>query len=72
VVIYNQVVKALNSNFSERKAMALLYKLEQTTIQLVKIQQKVIELIKEFKEKFLPDFRWFWRYDLICKSYDLM
>lgn len=36
--------------------MALLYKLEQATTQLVKIQQKVIELIKEFKEKFLPDF----------------
>jgi len=49
---YNQIVKALNSNFSEKKAMAFLYKLEQATIQLVEIQQKAIELTKEFEEKF--------------------
>ncbi|MDR2949738.1 MAG: hypothetical protein LBV71_11075 [Prevotella sp.] len=52
-VNYNQVVKALNSNFSEKKAMALLYKLEQATIKLVQIQQKAIELTKEFGEKYL-------------------
>ncbi len=51
-VNYNQIVKSLNSNFSEKKAMALLYKLEQATIQLVKIQQKAIELTKEFNEKY--------------------
>jgi len=50
---YNQIVKALNSNFSEKKAMVFLYKLEQVTIQLVKIQQKAIELTKEFEEKFV-------------------
>ncbi len=52
-VNYNQAVKALNSNFSEMKAMALLYKLEQATIKLVQIQQKAIELTKEFDEKYL-------------------
>ena len=51
-VNYNQAVKALNSNFSERKAMALLYKLEQATIKLVQIQQKAIELTEEFNEKY--------------------
>lgn len=56
-VNYNQVVKALNSNFSERKAMALLYKLEQATIKLIHIQQKAIELTKEFGENFLPNFK---------------
>ena len=30
-VNYNQVVKALNSNFSEKKALAFLYKLEKAT-----------------------------------------
>jgi len=42
----------LNSNFSEKKAMAFLYKLEQATIRLVEIQQKVFELTKEFEEKY--------------------
>ncbi|MBB4037878.1 hypothetical protein GGR21_003799 [Dysgonomonas hofstadii] len=51
-VNYNQAVKALNSNFSERKAMVLLYKLEQATIKLVQIQQKAIELTKEFNDNF--------------------
>lgn len=33
--------------------MARLYKLEQATIKLVQIQQKAIELTKEFNEKYL-------------------
>ena len=32
---YNQVVKELRCHFSEKKAMALLYKLESCTIELV-------------------------------------
>jgi hypothetical protein len=31
-VNYNQVVKELHSNFSEKKALALLYKLEKATV----------------------------------------
>ena len=34
-VNYNQVVKALKSSFSEKKALAFLYKLEQETRKLV-------------------------------------
>ena len=34
---YNQVVKELRLHFSEKKAMALLYKLEQQTVELVKL-----------------------------------
>ena len=34
---YNQVVKELRSHFSEKKAMALLYKLERQTVELVKL-----------------------------------
>ena len=33
-VNYHQVVKALNTNFSEKKALAFLYKLEKATIEL--------------------------------------
>lgn len=52
-VNYNQVVKELHSNFSEKKALALLYKLEKTTIELVEIGKKIQELSEEFREKFV-------------------
>ncbi len=37
---YNQVVKELRLHFSEKKAMALLYKLEQHTVELVKLSRR--------------------------------
>ena len=37
----------------EKKALAFLYKLEKATIELVAINQKVIDLTKEFEEKHL-------------------
>ena len=52
-VNYNQVVKELHSNFSEKKALALLYKLEKTTIDLVEIGKKILELSEDFKEQWL-------------------
>ena len=52
-VNYNQVVKELHSNFSEKKALALLYKLEKVTVELVEIGKKIQELSEEFKEKWL-------------------
>ena len=52
-VNYNQVVKELHSNFSEKKALALLYKLEKATIELVEIGKKIQELSEEFKQKWL-------------------
>ena len=48
---YNQVVKELRSHFSEKKAMALLYKLEQQTVELVKLSRKIVELSREMQEK---------------------
>ena len=48
---YNQVVKELRIHFSEKKAMALLYKLEQHTIELVKLSQKIVELSRELEAK---------------------
>jgi len=49
---YNQTVKALKSNFSEKKAMALLYKLEKATIELVELQRKISAQIEEFERKY--------------------
>ena len=50
---YNQIVKLLNTNFSEKKALAYLYKLEKETIELVKTTQEIIRLTQEFEKKYL-------------------
>jgi hypothetical protein len=52
-VNYNQVVKELHSNFSEKKALALLYKLEKITIDLVEIGKRIVELSEDFQENYL-------------------
>lgn len=41
---YNQIVKLLNSNFSEKKALAYLYKLEKQTIEFVQLTKEIIRL----------------------------
>lgn len=46
---YNQVVKELKSHFSEKKAMALLYKLEKCTLELVAISHDIVQLTKDFE-----------------------
>ena len=48
---YNQVVKELRCHFSEKKAMALLYKLEGQTVELVKLSRRIVELSKELEAK---------------------
>lgn len=53
-VNYNQVVKELHSTFSEKKALSLLYKLEQQTVVLSRIGREVLTLCEEFKGRFLP------------------
>ena len=53
-VNYNQVVKALHSNFSEKKALAFLYKLEKATTELVMLNRQVIDLTNECRELWLP------------------
>ena len=52
-VNYNQVVKALNANFSEKKALAFLYKLEKATIALANLNRQIIELTREFETRWL-------------------
>ena len=48
---YNQTLKELKSHFSERRAAALVYKLEKYMMQLVQIITKVVELTNEYKER---------------------
>lgn len=50
---YNQVVKALKTNFSEKRAIALLIQLEKNTKELAEIFQKIIELTNELEQKWL-------------------
>ena len=51
-VNYNQVVKMLYNNFSEKKAAAFLYKLEKNTLKMVEIFKKVIEITEEFNRQY--------------------
>lgn len=50
---YNQVVKILYRNFSEKKASAYLYKLEKQTAEMAVLCQKIIGLTEEFEAKYL-------------------
>lgn len=52
-VNYNQVVKLLYRNFSEKKAAAYLYKLEKQTAEMAVLCQKIIQLIDEFEANHL-------------------
>ncbi|WP_348799877.1 conjugal transfer protein MobA [Flavobacterium adhaerens] len=52
-VNYNQVVKILHRNFSEKKALAYLYKLEKQTAEFAVLSKKIIQLTEEFEEKHL-------------------
>ncbi len=47
-VNYNQAVVALKVNFDERKALAMLYRLESETMKLVALSRQVLELTEEF------------------------
>ncbi len=48
---YNQVVKILYRNFSERKAAAYLYKLEKQTIELAKLTKEITDKIQSLEGK---------------------
>jgi len=49
---YNQVVKELRLHFfREKRRMALLYKLEQQTVELVKLSRQIVELSREMEAK---------------------
>jgi len=50
---YNQIVKLLNANFSEKKASAYLFKLEKKTKEMKELLLKVLILTEEFEKKYL-------------------
>ena len=52
-VNYNQVTKELHIHFSEKKALAMLYKLEKATLELVELSRKIIELSQMFESQWL-------------------
>ena len=52
-VNYNQTVKAIKTNFSEKRALVLLRQLEKATFELVATNKKVMELTGEFEKKHL-------------------
>lgn len=52
-VNYNQVTKAIKNNFSEKKALVFLGQLEKVTLELVAVNKQVMDLTREFEEKWL-------------------
>lgn len=51
-VNYNQLIKALKSNFTEKKAYAFIQKLHKETMKLTAIHEQVLALAQEFKEQY--------------------
>jgi hypothetical protein len=52
-VNYNQIVKLLYRNFSDKKAAAYLYKLEKQTAEMARLCQQIIQLTGEFEKKYI-------------------
>lgn len=50
---YNQVVKAVKTNFGDKRAFVLLRKLEKETVELVVVSRRIVALINEYREKYL-------------------
>ena len=48
---YNQTLKELKNHFSERRAAALVYKLEKNMMQLVQIMHEVVELTNRYENR---------------------
>ena len=56
-VEYALLVKTLRENFTEKKAMAALYKLEQLTVELVKLNREIVALARKFDELWSQKYR---------------
>ena len=52
-VNYNQAVKQLHIHFSEKKALAMLYKLEKSTMELIELSRRIVELSHTFENQWL-------------------
>jgi hypothetical protein len=49
---YNQTTKAIKSNFGEKRGLAMLFRLEKATVELIVLSRKIIELTREFEQKY--------------------
>lgn len=49
-VNYNQAVKELHVHFTEKKALALLYRLEKLTLELVALSRRIVGLSEELRQ----------------------
>lgn len=52
-VNYNQTVRAIKTNFAEKRALSMLYRLEKMTLELIGITREVIVLTKQYEETWL-------------------
>jgi hypothetical protein len=52
-VSYDTLVKTLRENFTEKKAMTALYRLEQYTKELARINRQIVDLANEFDKQWL-------------------
>jgi len=52
-VNYNQLVKILNANFSEKKALAYRNKLEEQTVEMIALFKKMVEITEDFERNYL-------------------
>ena len=50
---YNQVVRAVQKNFGDKRAMSLLYKLEKATLELILLNRQIMALTKDYEQKWL-------------------
>lgn len=50
---YNQIVRALKTNFGEKRALQMLYRLEQCTIELVVLSKHIITLTQDYEQRWL-------------------
>lgn len=52
-VSYDTLVNTLRENFTEKKAMTALYRLEQYTKELARINRQIVDLANKFDEQWL-------------------
>ena len=50
---YNQTVRAVKANFGDKRAFALVAKLEKATLELVVLSKHIVALTREFEERHL-------------------
>ena len=50
---YNQTVRAVKANFGDKRAAALLYKLEKETMKLAYLSTEILSLTEEYERKYL-------------------